>query len=46
MRILLPNRKPVEISEPAPSGIGNFINLPISVLMLVLSLRDGNNSTP
>jgi len=38
MRIILGMLKPIETAGPAPGGIGNFILLPIAILMLVLSL--------
>lgn len=38
MRILLGLLKPIETAGTAPGGIGNFIFLPLAILMLVLSL--------
>lgn len=38
MRIILGMLKPIETAGTAPGGIGNFIILPIAILMLILSL--------
>lgn len=38
MRIILGLLKPIETAGTAPGGIGNFILLPIAILMLILSL--------
>jgi hypothetical protein len=37
MRIILGMLKPIETAGTAPGGIGNFIFLPIAILMLILS---------
>jgi len=46
MRIILGLLKPIETAGTAPGGIGNFIFLPIAILMLILSLlkpkQEGN----
>jgi hypothetical protein len=38
MRIILGMLKPIETEGTAPGGIGNFIILPLAILMLILSL--------
>ena len=46
MRIILGLLKPIETAGTAPGGIGNFIFLPIAILMLIFSLlkpkQEGN----
>jgi len=40
MRIVLGILKPIETTGTAPGAIGNFIIVPLAVIMLFLSLRE------
>jgi hypothetical protein len=42
-RLLLALAKPFEIAGTAPGAIGNFVLIPLALLMLVLSLRQQNS---
>jgi len=42
MRILIGIMKPIETTGTAPGAIGNYIIIPIAVIMLIFSLRNNN----
>lgn len=42
MRIVLGAIKPIETTGKAPGAIGNYIIIPLAIIMLVLSLRKSN----
>ena len=42
MRIVLGVMKPIQTTETAPGAVGNFIIVPLAIVMLVLSLREGD----
>ena len=41
-RIIIGLLKPAEFTGTAPGGVGNFILLPLAVVMLILSLRSNH----
>ena len=42
MRIVLGEIKPIETKDTAPGAIGNYIIVPLAIIMLVLSLRNSD----
>jgi len=46
VRIVLGYLKPIETIGTAPGGIGNFVILPLAIIMLILSLREQDILTP
>jgi hypothetical protein len=42
MRIVLGTIKPIETTGTAPGAIGNYIIIPLAIIMLVLSLRNSD----
>ncbi len=40
MRIFLGHLKPIETTDTAPGSVGNYIILPLAIIMLVLSLQN------
>jgi hypothetical protein len=42
MRIVLGAIKPIETTGRAPGAIGNFIIIPLALIMLILSLRNSD----
>ena len=42
IRIVLGVMKPIQTTGTAPGAVGNFIIVPLAIVMLVLSLREGD----
>lgn len=46
VRLLLTFAKPMEITGTAPGAVGNYIMVPLAVIMLILSLRARHGDQP
>ncbi len=46
VRLLLAFEKPMEITGTAPGAVGNYIMIPLALIMFLLSMRTGHGDQP